>query len=269
MSGLSRREVLRTGGLAVTLGAIAAACGENRGGSTDPGRVGIAPPQPTLPEVEEPASDITILRTAQSMEYAALELYQSLIETGALDADEQALFERIVADHTEDADAIGALVVTAGGEPYPCANEDIVHRSVRPVLAAMEGSDDLHRDVLNTAFSFESLFGASYQSFVKQLRARELRSAVMAHGSREHRHATVLARLINPNQTFAPAFFGEPEEKDAAGFVVPYAIPSVFGKVSSIELVVGPPNEEGARFDTQLQTPAQNTFVYEYMTCPD
>ena len=131
MSGLSRREVLRTGGLAVTLGAIAAACGENRGGSTDPGRVGIAPPQPTLPEVEEPASDITILRTAQSMEYAALELYQSLIETGALDADEQALFERIVADHTEDADAMGALVVTAGGERlFPVA----VFLAIQPVV---------------------------------------------------------------------------------------------------------------------------------------
>ena len=268
MSGLNRRELLRTGGLAVTLGAIAAACGENRGGSTDPGRVGIAPPTPTLPEVEDPASDVTILRTAQSMEYAALELYESLIETGALSADEQDLFERIVADHTEDAHAMGALITTAGGEPYPCANEFIVDRSVNPVLAAMKDSDDLHRDVLNTAFSFESLFGASYQSFVKQLRARELRSAVMAHGGRERRHATVLARIINPDETFGPTFFGEPEEKDADGFVVAYAIPSVFGKVSGIELVVGAPNDEGARLDIQLQTPAQNTFVYEYMTCP-
>jgi hypothetical protein len=260
--------VLRTGGLVVTVGAIAAACGENRSGATDPGRIGIAPPQATLPEVEDPASDITILRTAQSMEYAALELYESLIATGALNGDEAALFDRIVADHTEDADAIGALVTTAGGEPYPCANEFMMDRSVRPVLAAIEGSDDVHRDVLNTAFSFEMLFGASYQTFVKQIRARQLRSAVMAHGSREHRHATVLARIINPDQTFSPTFFGEPEEKNADGFVVAYAIPSVFGRVSSIELVVGAPNEEGARFDTQLQTPAQNTFVYEYMTCP-
>jgi hypothetical protein len=268
VSPLSRRDVLRTGGLALTVGAIAAACGENRGGATDPGRVGIAPPQPTLPAVEDPPSDVTILRTAQSMEYAALELYKSLIATGALTGDEPALFDRIVADHTEDAEAIGALITGAGGEPYPCANEFIMDRSVRPVLAAMEGSDDLHRDVFNTAYSFEMLFGASYQSFVQQLQEPELRGAVMTHGSREHRHATVLARIINPNQTFAPTFFGEPEEKDADGFVVAYAIPSVFGRVSSIELVVGPPNEEGARFDTQLQTPAQNTFVYDYMTCP-
>jgi hypothetical protein len=42
----------------------------------------------------------------------------------------------------------------------------------------------------------------------------------------------------------------------------------VFGKLSAVELVVGKVTEEGSRFSTQLQTPAQNTFVYDYMTCP-
>ena len=42
----------------------------------------------------------------------------------------------------------------------------------------------------------------------------------------------------------------------------------MYGKVSGIELVVGEVTEEGSRFSIQLQTPAQNTFVYEYMSCP-
>jgi hypothetical protein len=140
-------------------------------------------------------------------------------------------------------------------------------RSVNPSLEAMEGSDDVHRDVLNIAFSFETLFGQSYQSFVKRLEALDIRSTMVVMGGEDQRHATVLARIINPDNTFSPTFFGEAEEKDADGFPIPYAIPSVFGKVNGLELVVGAPNDEGARFSIQLQTPAENTFVYDYMSC--
>ncbi len=251
----------------LTVGLIGTACASNTAGGT-PGRVGIAPPLPTLPEVEDPASDVTLLRTAQSMEYSALELYKALIATGELSSDEAALFDRIVQDHTRHADEIGQLITAAGGEPFPCSNQFMMNRSINPALAAMEGTDDAHRDVLNIAWGFESMFGASYQSFVRLLQGLDLRTAAAIHSGEEQRHSTVLARVINPNQTFSPTFVGQPEEKDAAGFPVPYAIPSVFGKVSAIDLVVGAVTSEGSRFSIQLQTPAQNTFVYEYMSCP-
>ena len=45
-----RRQLLRTGGLTVSLGAIIAACGEDRAGGTDPGRVGEAPSVTPLAE---------------------------------------------------------------------------------------------------------------------------------------------------------------------------------------------------------------------------
>jgi hypothetical protein len=265
MSGVSRRDALRTGGLVLSLGAIAAACGSDAEGSEAPGRIGIAPPPPTLPEAI--ADDMTLLRTAQSLEYTALDLYKPLLATGALTADETAVFDRIVEDHTAHAAELGALIAAQGGAEYPCSNDFIMERSVLPSLEAMEGSDDVHRDVLNIAFAFETLFGASYQSFVRLFKALDLRRAIMLVCTEEQRHATVLARIINPDETFAPTFFGEPDEKDAEGFPIPYAIPSVFGKVSPIELVVGAPNAEGARFSTLLQTPAQNSFVYDYMSC--
>ena len=267
MSGLTRREVFQSGGLLLALGAIGAACASNEAGGT-PGRIGIAPPPPTLPEVEDPPSDVTLLRTAQSMEYAALELYKALIAAGALSAEEAPVFDRIVQDHTRHAGEVGQMITGAGAQEFPCPNQFMMDRSINPVLAAMEGSDDLHRDVLNIAWAFESNFGASYQSFVRGLQGLDLRTAVAFHAGEEQRHSTVLARVINPEQTFSPTFFGQPEEKDAAGFPIPYAIPSVYGKVSGIELVVGKVTEEGTRFSIQLQTPAQNTFVYEYMSCP-
>jgi rubrerythrin len=267
MSGMSRREALRNGGMLIAIGAIGAACASNEAGGT-PGRIGIAPPPPTLPEVEDPPSDVTLLRTAQSIEYSALELYKALMATGTLNADESAVFDRMVQDHTRHAGEIGQLIAGAGGSEFACANQFFMNRSVNPALAAMEGSDDAHRDVLNIAWAFESVFGASYQSFVRMLQGLDLRTAAAFHAGEEQRHATVLARMINPDQTFSPTFAGQPEEKDADGFPIPYAIPSVFGRVNPIELVVGAVTEEGSRFSIQLQTPAQNTFVYEYMSCP-
>ena len=262
---MSRRDVLRSGGLVLSLGALAAACGSEAEGSEAPGRIGIAPPPPTLPEAV--VDDMTLLRTAQSLEYTALDLYEPLLATGALTADETTVFDRIIEDHTAHAAEWGVLIAAQGGTEYTCSNAFIMERNVLPALNAMDGSDDVHRDVLNIAFAFETLFGASYQSFIPLLTALDLRRATMLVCSDEQRHAAVIARMINPEHTFAPTFFGEPDEKDTQGFPIPYAIPSVFGKVSPIELVVGTPNDEGALFSTLLQTPAANSFVYDYMSC--
>jgi rubrerythrin len=263
--GLSRRQVLRTGGLVVTLGALAAACGSNRAGSTAPGRIGVAPPQPTLPDAE--VDDVVLLRTAQSLEYTALEVYKAAAATGGLSAAETALVEAIVADHTAHAAAVGALITGLGGDEFQCANPFLMDRAVNPIVGALEGTDDLHRDLLNVAHAVESLAGASYQALVPAVTDKQARTALMQIGGEEQRHATVLARVITPDQVFSPSFFGKPVEKNADGFIVPYAIPSVFGKVSGIDLVVGKRNDEGARFSIQLQTPAANTLVYGYQTC--
>ena len=262
---VSRRELLRTGGLVVALGTLVAACGSERGGPTEPGRLGVAPPLPTLPEAK--ITDIGLLRTGQSLEYTALAVYEAAGATGGLTADETALAGRFVEDHTRHAAAFGGLITAAGGEEFACANPYLMDRVVNPVLAALEGTDDLHRDLLNIAHALEQLAGETYQAFVVSLTDPALRSAAMQIGGEELRHATVLARAITPKQTFAPSFSGQPEEKNEAGFVVPYGIPSVFGRVSGFELVVGARNEEGARFSIQLQTPAENTIAYEYQSC--
>ena len=158
-------------------------------------------------------------------------------------------------------------IVAAGGDEFACPNPFLMDRAVNPMLAALDGTDDLHRDLLNIAHAFEQIAGQSYQALVVSFTDPALRQAAMQIGGEELRHATVLARAITPDQTFAPSFFGEPEEKNADGFIVPYGIPSVFGKVSGFELVVGSQNDEGARFSLQLQTPAENTIVYDYQSC--
>jgi hypothetical protein len=262
--GISRRRLLRTGGV-VSLGAVVAACGSNRGGSDAPGRLGVAPPPATLPEAE--VDDLALLRTAQSLEHTALMLHQTIIDTGALTADEMPLVERLMADHTAHADLFAGLVTGAGGQSFDCANPFLVDRVVNPIVEQFGSSDDVHRDVLLAAQATESWLGASHQSLVGQLEVGELRRGVAQVGCEEHRHATVLARLINPDDTFSPVFFGDPLERNGEGFWIPYAIPSQFGRVSGIDLVVGAPNDEGGRFSIQLQTPAPNSIVYDYQSC--
>lgn len=263
---LDRRSLLRNGGIVLSFGAIVAACGTGRTGSDDPGRLGVAAPVPTLPDAE--INDGVLLRTAQSLEYTAIEVYEAAAELDALSGDELALVERFVSDHQRHAAAIGALVTQAGGEEYTCPNPFIMDRAVTPALGALEGSDDLHRDVLNIAYAFEALAGASYQAVVGALADASLRSPAMLIGGEEHRHAAMIAMLINPDELINPVLLGGVAvDADAEGFPSRYAVPATYGQLTGIELVVGAVNDEGARFSTQLQTPADNTFVYDYLDC--
>lgn len=263
---LDRRSLLRNGGIMLSFGAIVAACGSGRSGSDDPGRLGVAAPAPTLPEAE--LNDGVLLRTAQSLEYTAITVYEAAASLDVLNDTETALVERFVADHERHAAAIGALVTQVGAEEFTCANPFLMDRAVEPTLAALEGSDDLHRDVLNIAFAFESLAGASYQALVGVLSDKALRSDAIRIGGEEHRHAAMLATLISPDTLINPALLGENAvDTDDEGFPTVYAIPATFGQLTGINLVVGARNDEGARFSTQLQTPAANSFVYDYESC--
>ena len=102
---------------------------------------------------------------------------------------------------------------------------------------------------------------------VKALQDKSLRSASILIGSEEQRHAAALAGAINPDVIIGPVVLGGIDEPDADGFPIPYAIPSTFGQLTGISLVVGDVDAEGSRFSVQLQTPADNTFVYDSMSC--
>ena len=262
---LGRRALLRNGALTVSLGALTAACGTGRTGSADPGRLGVADDAPEL--VDEEVNDLTLMRTAQSIEYTALDVYAAAAATDALGSGELALVERFVEDHQRHAAEIGAIVVRLGGESFECANPFLVDRAVNPILGALDGSDDLPRDLLQIAYAFEQLAGASYQALVSMLVNKPLRASAMAIGTEEHRHAAALAAALNPETYFSPVLTAGQEGADERGIVQRYAIPSVFGQVSGIELTVGPVTDEGSRFTTQLQTPAANSLVYSNQSC--
>ena len=264
---IDRRRLLRNGGLALSLGAIVAACGTNRNGNDDPGRVGTAATAPTLPEA--PVDDLALLRTAQSLEYTALDVYDKAGALGVLDEAQSAAVERFVQDHIDHAGRLGQLITDAGGEEFACPNPFIMDRVVTPLMEAIVASKDQQRDVLNTAHALECLAAETYQAITGSLTDANLRKEMMQIGADENRHAAVLAIGITgaPEAYVSPALVGQEVEPDADGFPIPYAIPAQFGQLGGIDLVVGEPDAEGKRLTVTLQTPAENTFVYDFMSC--
>lgn len=169
---------------------------------------------------------------------------------------------------------------------------------------AVDPSEDPRRDILNFAHGLETLAGGTYQAFVALFSEPALRSDVMKVGAREARHAALLALTINPARpeglvNFADAVNAEPgsppttlvattstlqnlgnQSASGSGSPTPTpsdappqteiptitAIPSQFGGLSAVQLVVGRGDENGTRLKINLETPSLNSFVYEYMT---
>ena len=117
MQNLSRRRFLLASGATVSLGALISACG---GGGSKSGiaRVGLAPDPAKLPTAE--VTDVTLLRTATSLEYNAIFVYEAAKDAGYLSGDAAKLAARFQADHKEHAAATASLSMAAGTRPVMC-----------------------------------------------------------------------------------------------------------------------------------------------------
>jgi len=266
-SGFDRRTLLRRGGLTLGLGAFLSACAADFGGDTAPGRVGLVESETMLPEGT--VNDVVYLRTMQSLEHSVVELLSALIAGGHFTAAQQSYIDRFIADHVAASEALGQHIADAGGEPYACENTWVRSRFIDPVLTAVASSDDASRDARSSAHAFETMLAHSYQHLVGIASAPAIRHGLMSLGASAARRSALLAAQSSASEFgyFGPEINGEAVETDAEGFPIGYALPAVFGQVGQIPLVVGAVDDEGARYSTSLQTPAENTFVYEYMSC--
>jgi hypothetical protein len=162
--------------------------------------------------------------------------------------------------------------------------------------AASRPSDDPRRDVLQFAHALEVLAGATYQALVPVLSMPSLRAESITIGTHEVRHAALLAIAMTgrpdgyvsptvvestgvevPETTVAPTTtqdiatplaIDEGDEPAPPPTPIPtvYAIPSQFGLLSPVQVVIGSPDpESGNRTTLNLETPSLNSFVYEYL----
>ena len=138
-SATSRRDALKIGGLTVSLGALIAACGDDRGGDDAPGRVGNAPVPTALPDY--PVDDAVLLRTASSLEYTAIAVYEAALEIdGAIPSDLVPVVERLIEDHQMVADQMVELTESAGGEGWTCSNPWLMDRLVTPTIELIQSN---------------------------------------------------------------------------------------------------------------------------------
>ena len=266
-SGFDRRTLLRRGGLTLGLGAFLSACAADFGGDTAPGRVGLVESETALPDGV--VNDVVYLRTMQSLEHSVVELLSALTAAGHFTAAQQSYIDRFIADHVAASEALGEHITEAGGEPYACENTWVRSRFIDPVLAAIATSDDASRDARSSAHAFETMLAHSYQHLVGIAAEPAIRHGLMSLGAAATRRSALLAVQASASSFgyFGPEIDGEAAETDADGFPVGYALPATFGQVGQIPLLVGAVDDEGARYSTSLQTPAENTFVYDYMSC--
>ena len=305
-----RRDILRIGGFTVATAAVIGACGEHDRGQV--GRVGAVPSTAKLPDPV--VTNVTLLRTASSLEHSVINVYSQVIgNSDLLDPKFDDMAKRFMDDHQGHAALFEQLTTEAGGTAWTCGNPKIDDTIMNPVLTritkgaaatatskAIAASDNPRRDVLNFAHGLESLAGATYQALVVLFSDPGMRADAMTVGAREARHAALLALTINPDRpgglvNFADAVNAEPASPPtttiaptttqniaAGGSPTPTsapvqfteipavtAIPSQFGGLGAIQIVVGAGDENGTRLKQNLETPSLNSFVFEYMaaTC--
>ena len=202
-----RRDLLRIGGFSVATAAVISACGEHDRGII--GRVGDVPTTIKLPDAV--ITNVTLLRTASSLEHSAINVYSQVIgNSDLLDPKLGDVAKRFMEDHQGHAALFEQLTTQAGGTPWTCGNPKIDDVIINPIIQritkgeaataaakAIEPSDDPRRDVLNFAHGLETLAGATYQALVVLLSDPSLRADTMTIGAREARHAALLALPIN------------------------------------------------------------------------
>ena len=256
-----RRDALKLGGLTVSLAAIVAACGDNRTGSTDPGRIGIAPPITAPPDY--PVDDAVLFRTGSSIEQTTIMMYEAILDLGVLDEAGTTLVGQLLENHKELDKLMGELTVAAGGQVWPCTNPWFDDRYLVPITDAIKASDNPERDIYNVAVSFENLGAATYQQYSIQVTQAEQRVAVVKAAAQDSRNSAVLVIAAEGSDGYvSPALAGLEVGEDADGVPLQYAIPWRFGSVAQFELIVGPPNDAGTREDFTIQTPSLNSYIY-------
>jgi hypothetical protein len=257
---VNRRQALKIGGITASFAAIVAACGTTTGSQT-PGRVGYAPAVTDPPDYA--VDDAVRLRTASSLEETIVSVYGRLLDSGSLSGPSKLLTERLIDNHQEVADQMAALTEAEGGVPWECTNPWLDNRLIEPVFAAIKASDNPERDVLYFSVALENLAAATHQVNSVELSAPEAKVTSLEAATQASRQsAAIVALARGPEGYISPEVVGEGVPTDPDGVPYQYAITSRFGSVGQFELVVGPPDKNGVYESFTLQTPAENSFVY-------
>lgn len=190
-----RRQILRVGGLSILSATVLAACSDD---SSEEGVVQSGQRLPTetttttLAPEEVAAVDLTLLRTAQSLEVLAIDVYQTALDSDLVTTtavvDAARLFQE---QHRDHAEAVEALIEDLDGTPYPEANPVLLEALTPTIggLADEAGVVQLAADLEDVAAQTYALAGGAFST-------TDLRAAATSIGATEARHLTVLRGVM-------------------------------------------------------------------------
>ncbi|MEW6155279.1 MAG: ferritin-like domain-containing protein [Actinomycetota bacterium] len=184
LGGFDRRRFLQVGGLSVVSAAVLAACG----GSDDNDSAGGA----GSGSGSQASLDVTILRTASSLERLAVDVYNTAIASGlvttAAIGDAAKLFRD---QHLEHAALFEGATTAMGGQAFTTANPAVLAQ-LDPAIKALRDE----KGVVQLAHDLEKAAAATYFSTVGAFEDASLNKAAMSVGGVEARHVAVLAGVL-------------------------------------------------------------------------
>jgi hypothetical protein len=191
--GMDRRSLFKVGGVVLLGGAVMAACGSDNSSSSTATTAGAATTAaPATTAAAATSGDVTILRTASSIEELAVAAYQTAITSGLVTtqaiADAAQLFQ---AQHKEHSAQFQAATKAAGGQPFTEPNPAVL-AAIKPMVDGLKDE----KGVVALAFDLETAAAQSYQAYVGTFTDAKLNKAIMAVGGVEARHAAVLAQVL-------------------------------------------------------------------------
>jgi hypothetical protein len=199
----NRRQFLRIGGLTIAGSALLVACGddENDSASTTTAAAGGSSTTTagdgsttTTNPMAGSDMDLTLLRTASSIEALAVAAYQAGIDSGLVTdsavADAAVLFQ---SQHMDHGAALEAQTTSLGGEAYTEPNPYLKENVVDPALA--EVTDQL--SVVRLALDLENAAAQTYTLAGGLLSTPTLRQIIMSIGGVEARHLAVLRGVVD------------------------------------------------------------------------
>ncbi len=270
VGGLTRRRMLTVGGFSVATAAVLAACGKDK--SANPKVVPVAGEQSKVGSApERTIDDIVLLRTASSLEYVAIDVYQAALDAGLLTGALASAARLFQGQHREHAALFEQATRDLGGEPFSTRNPVVWDGVVVPALKGGTAAGKEVKAILvdtkgavTFAHTLENVASATYQSMVSILTQPALRQATMSVGSVEARHAAVLAQVIVESDYIPSSAVVPPsdlEKATAPTTTVPATTTTAAGaeaapvKVEPISVVPGP-------FGSVAEALGPNSYMY-------
>lgn len=208
LDGINRRRFIQIGGVTIASAAILAACNDSDDDSSGADGGGANGDRDATRASD---SDITILRTASSLEELAVAVYQTAIDSGLVTTmavvDAAMLFQ---SQHGEHAALFEGATEDAGGEPFTEPNPAVMEQ-LQPAIDAL--SDET--GVVQLAYDLENVAAQTYQSAVGAFSDASFNVATMSVGGVEARHAAVLAQVLG--QPAVPVAFQVTDEAVMVG----------------------------------------------------